>query len=123
MSNTVLVVEDDSAVLNILGIALRSTGHSTVLSSDAESALERLPDKSPDIILCDVNLPGMNGAEFTMAIKSSQLLADTPVILMSAYDEPKDHGADAFVRKPFDPVEVIQLVDEKLTWQEQGDGA
>jgi two-component system, OmpR family, response regulator MtrA len=123
MSNTVLVVEDDSALLNMLGIALRSTGHSTVLSSDAESALERLPDESPDIILCDVNLPGMNGAEFTKAIKSSQLLADTPVILMSAYDEPKDHGADAFVRKPFDPVEVIQLVDEKLAWQEQGDGA
>jgi two-component system, OmpR family, response regulator MtrA len=123
MSNTLLVVEDDSALLNMLGIALRSTGHSTVLSSDAESALERLPDESPDIILCDVNLPGMNGAEFTKAIKSSQLVADTPMILMSAYDEPKDHAADAFVRKPFDPGEVIQLVDEKLAWQEQGDGA
>jgi CheY-like chemotaxis protein len=53
----------------------------------------------------------MNGADFTQTIKSSPSLADTPVILMSAYDEPRGHAADVFVSKPFDPIEVVQLVE------------
>ena len=110
--NTVLVVEDDSAVLMMLGAALKSTGHSTVLIDDAERALEVLPDENPDVILCDLRLPGMNGAEFAAIVKSAPVLADIPVILMSAYDEPKGHAADAFVSKPFDPFDVVQLVEE-----------
>jgi CheY-like chemotaxis protein len=112
MGNTVLVVEDDSAVLTMLSVALRATGHSTALSCDAESALARLPDEDPDLILCDVNLPGMNGTEFTQIVKSAPLLADIPVVLMSAYKEPRKHAADAFVSKPFDPFELTQLVEE-----------
>jgi len=111
MDNTVLVVEDDPTVLTMLAFALRSSGYATLLRSDAESALEGLPDEKPNVILCDVNLPGMNGADFTQTIKSSPSLADTPVILMSAYDEPRGHAADVFVSKPFDPIEVVQLVE------------
>jgi len=111
MDNTVLVIEDDPKVLTMLAFALRSSGHATLLCSDAESALEGLPDEKPNVILCDVNLPGMNGADFTQTLKSSPSLADTPVILMSAYDEPRGHAADVFVSKPFDPIEVVQLVE------------
>ena len=93
MDNTVLVIEDDPKVLTMLAFALRSSGHATLLYSDAESALEGLPDEKPNVILCDVNLPGMNGADFTQTLKSSPSLADTPVILMSAYDEPRRHAA------------------------------
>jgi CheY-like chemotaxis protein len=112
MRNRVLVVEDDPSLLMMLNVTLRSSGHAVVLSSDAERALERLPDESPDVILCDVNLPGMKGTQFTELVKSDPLLADTPVVLMSAYDEPQAHAADAFVSKPFDPIEVTELVEE-----------
>ena len=112
MGNTVLVVEDDPSLLMMLSVTLRSSGHEVVLSSDAELALETLPEESPDVILCDVNLPGMKGTEFTEIVKSTPLLADTPVVLMSAYDEPTSHAADRFVSKPFDPIEVTELVEE-----------
>ncbi|TMF08762.1 MAG: response regulator [Chloroflexi bacterium] len=112
MQNTVLVVEDDPSLLMMLSVTLRSSGHTVVLSSDAELALETLPEESPDVILCDVNLPGMKGTEFTEIVKAAPHLADTPVVLMSAYDEPRNHAADAFVSKPFDPIEVTELVEE-----------
>ena len=117
MRNTVLVVEDDPSLLMMLSVSLRSSGHTVVLSSDAELALETLPEESPDVILCDVNLPGMKGTEFTEIVKATPLLADTPVVLMSAYDEPRNHAADAFVSKPFDPIEVTELVEELASRQ------
>jgi CheY-like chemotaxis protein len=54
----------------------------------------------------------MNGSEFAGLLKSAPPLADTPVILMSAYDEPRKHAAQAFVSKPFDPIDLINLVEE-----------
>ena len=78
MGNTVLVLEDDPSLLMMLSVTLRSSGHEVVLSSDAELALETLPEESPDVILCDVNLPGMKGTEFTEIVKSTPHLADTP---------------------------------------------
>jgi CheY-like chemotaxis protein len=111
--NTVVVVEDDSAIITMLTIALGFTGDSTVLSvKDAESALDRLSNEKPEVILCDVKLPGMSGAEFTDIVKSAPALSSTPVILMSAHGEPEHHAADAFVSKPFDPYELAQLVEE-----------
>ena len=80
MGNTVLVVEDDPSLLMMLSVTLRSSGHEVVLSSDAELALETLPEESPDVILCDVNLPGMKGTEFTEIVKSTPHLTDTPVV-------------------------------------------
>ena len=53
----------------------------------------------------------MNGAELTQLLKSAPLLADTPVILIIDDDEPRGHAADAFDSKPFDPIEVVQLVE------------
>jgi len=53
----------------------------------------------------------VNGAELTQLLKSAPLLADTPVILMIDDDEPRGHAADVFVSKPFDPIEVVQLVE------------
>ncbi len=117
MGNTVLVLEDDPSLLMMLSVTLRSSGHEVVLSSDAELALETLPEESPDVILCDVNLAGMKGTEFTEIVKSTPHLADTPVVLMSAYDEPESHAADVFVSKPLDPIEVTELVEELASRQ------
>jgi CheY-like chemotaxis protein len=52
----------------------------------------------------------MDGAAFVEVVRSSDL-ANTPVILMSAYEEPEQHSAHTFLRKPFDPFEVVQLVE------------
>jgi len=85
------VVEDDPTLLSMLAFALRASGHTPLLKSDAVTTLEELPDEAPDVILCDVHLPGMNGAEITQLLRSAPLLADT---------------------KPFGPMEVVELVEE-----------
>jgi len=106
------VVEDDPTLLSMLAFALRASGHTPLLKSDAVTTLEELPDEAPDVILCDVHLPGMNGAEITQLLRSAPLLADTPVILISDDDEPFEHTADTLVTKPFGPMEVVELVEE-----------
>jgi len=111
MGATVFVVEDDAATRHMLGSVFTTTELKAVLLTSAEDALERLRDEPPDVILCDLNLPGMNGDAFIDAAKSSGL-ADTPMILMSAYGEPKQHSADVFLGKPFDPFAVVDLVEE-----------
>jgi CheY-like chemotaxis protein len=112
MGHTVFVVEDDATVLRLVSVTLRAYGYDAITSSNAEGALEKLPDEMPDVIICDVQLPGMNGAQFTDLVKAAPLLTDTPVILMSAHDEPQQHAAQAFVSKPFDSLEMVRLVEE-----------
>jgi two-component system phosphate regulon response regulator PhoB len=106
----VLVVEDDPALRRLLGYILETNGLTPVLLGNAEDALERLPDEHPDVIICDVNLPGMQGTEFVEILRSGDLAA-TPVVLMSAYGEPEQHSADMYVGKPFEPFELAQLVE------------
>ena len=110
MAATVLVIEDDPATGRLLESVLQIGGLQPVLITNAEDALERLPDEEPDVILCDLQLPGMDGAAFIEIVKASDL-ADTPVVLMSAYGEPEQHSADTFVGKPFDPFEVTHLIE------------
>jgi two-component system phosphate regulon response regulator PhoB len=113
MNATVLVVEDDPAMQRLLASVLQDSAIEPVLLSNAEDALRRLPQDLPNLILCDLNLPGMNGAAFIEALRASDL-AKTPVILMSAHDEPPQHSANLFVSKPFDPFVVVDLVEEMI---------
>jgi CheY-like chemotaxis protein len=115
MGNMVLVVEDNPSLLDMLGVTFRSSGYSTVLCPNAEAVLGRLAGQSPDAIICDVNLPGMAGTQFTDLVKLSRRFGDTPVVLMSAYGEPEKHSADAFVSKPFDPMEMVEVVDDLVS--------
>ena len=112
MGNKVLVVEENKTLRVVLSFAFRSKGHATVLSADAETALAKLPGDSPDVVICDVNLPGMDGAEFTHVVRSSPLLAHTPIVLLGDDDGSDEHAADAWVTKPFDPVEVVELAEK-----------
>lgn len=110
MHEIVMVVEDDRSIRHLLGAVLRANGLEPVLVPDAETALERLPSEQPDVILCDVKLPGMNGDQLCQIVKSGKL-ASTALVLMSAYDEPNHHAADAFIAKPFEPSEVVDLIE------------
>ena len=110
MGAKVVVIEDDRAVLRLLDSILRSSDMEPVLFTNAEDALERLPDERPEVVVCDLSLPGMNGVAFVEILRTTAL-AGTPVLLMSAYGEPKQHSADIFLGKPFDPLDVSQLVE------------
>jgi two-component system nitrogen regulation response regulator GlnG len=103
------VVEDESAIRRLIVVVLRDLGLETISAPDAETALGMLETASPDLIITDVRLPGMDGVEFTRRVKSDGE-RKTPVLLTSAYGEPRGHQGDGFLPKPFDVDTLAEAV-------------
>jgi two-component system nitrogen regulation response regulator GlnG len=93
---------------------LGDAGWETSTFADAESALAVLPDSPPDLIVTDVQLPGINGDELVSQLRDDTNFNDLPIILMSAHREPRAHRADAFLPKPFD-IEDVQALASRVT--------
>lgn len=116
MATTILVVEDDKAIREMLGFTLKQSGFECELVSDAELGFESLNRQQPDLILLDWMLPGMDGIEFIRRLRSNEFLANIPVIMLTAKGESEDMvkglsvGADDYVNKPFSPVELIARI-------------
>ena len=108
MTDTVLIVDDDEAVLTMLYKVIRSNGIEADTVSGGEQALKALESKPYDLILLDVNLHGMDGFQVVQSIRKRGL--KTPVILVSGRKEDYDTlygldiGADDYVTKPFNPI-------------------
>ncbi|HXG41546.1 MAG TPA: response regulator [Dehalococcoidia bacterium] len=109
-----LVVEDEPAILRLVSLVLQDLGLDVVVASDAETALDMVYSRRPDIVLADVQLPGMDGIELARRLKLDPALARTPVLLMSAYGEPPDHQGDGFLPKPFNPEELTDFLRSYL---------
>jgi CheY-like chemotaxis protein len=116
-----LVVDDEPAILRLVATVLRELGVETLTATDAETATVILKSSKPDLIVTDVRLPGMSGVELAHHVKSNRRLRKTPVLLMSAYSEPKGHEGDGFFPKPFDIVELEELFSRYIP--ENGDGS
>jgi len=120
-ANVCLVVEDEPSILRLITIALQDLGFDHILPAEsAEAALQLLEntDLAPTVAITDIRLPGMNGVELTRRIKADERFPDTPVLLMSAYGEPRDHEGDAFLAKPFDVDEFAEFVSPYLVTSE-----
>ncbi len=108
---TCMIVEDEPAIRRLVSVVLQDMGCDTLAAGDAETALRMLKTERPDVILTDVRLPGISGVELTQQIKADESLADTPVLLMSAYGEPNGHKGDGFLAKPFDIDTLAEFVN------------
>lgn len=109
---SILVIDDDEAISSMLAMALRIDGARTTTQGNAEDAFAGLGGDKPDVILCEVDLPGMGGVEFVRRLKADEQFASIPVVLMGRSKEPKGHQADAFLAKPFDPLDAVDVVDQ-----------
>ncbi|MEO6197620.1 MAG: response regulator [Dehalococcoidia bacterium] len=119
--NVCLVVEDEPAILRLVKIALQDLGVDHILPApSAEAALQLLEESelTPSIAITDVRLPGIGGVELTRRIKADARFLDIPVLLMSAYGEPREHEGDAFLAKPFDVDEFAEFVSPYLVTSE-----
>lgn len=116
---TVMAIDDDSEVLQYLR-ALLDTSYNVVSCFDGDTALRKMHEQAPDIVLSDVVMPGMSGYELCRTIKSDMLISHIPVILITAKGSVKeqveglDAGADAYVTKPFDPSYLKALLKSQL---------
>ena len=113
MSARCLVVDDEPAILRLVAVVLRDLGCDTLMAEDAESALRIIESDHPDVVISDIKLPGMDGVELARRIKSNAG-SGTPVLLMSAFAEPRHHQGDGFLAKPFDIEGLIDFVSPYL---------
>ncbi|MBW4079655.1 MAG: response regulator transcription factor [Acidobacteria bacterium] len=111
---TVLIVDDESGVRDLLSDALRFAGYDTEVASQGREALELFRLKRIDLCVVDINMPTMDGFEFLEIVRKSD--PTTPVLLLSARDSSDDiarglrYGADDYVRKPFSVEELLLRV-------------
>jgi two-component system response regulator ChvI len=104
MSHEIALVDDDRNILTSLSIALQSEGFVTRLYSDGEAALKALLDNPPDIAVCDIKMPRMDGLELLRRLREKSAL---PVIFLTSKDDELDEalglalGADDYIAKPF----------------------
>jgi CheY-like chemotaxis protein len=111
---TCLVIDDEPAILRLVAVILEDLGCETLTARDAESALQVMEKQDPDFVISDVKLPGMDGLELARRIKSDDKLENMPVLLMSAFGEPRNHPGDGFLAKPFDIDSLVDFVSPYL---------
>ncbi|MBW2433868.1 MAG: SpoIIE family protein phosphatase [Deltaproteobacteria bacterium] len=118
---SLLLVDDNPTNLQVLYQTLENTGCKLLVAKNGETALSIAQKASPDLILLDIMMPGIDGFEVCRRLKADPATADIPVIFLSALTDTKDKvqglqlGAVDYVSKPFQPDEVIARVDTHLT--------
>jgi two-component system response regulator MtrA len=122
MRARVLVVDDDPALAEMLGIVLRGEGFDPAFVADGGKAVQAYRDLKPDIVLLDLMLPGMSGIDVCRAIR---LESGTPIIMLTAKSDTVDvvlgleSGADDYVVKPFKPKELAARIRARLRRAEE----
>ena len=111
--NTILICDDDKDIVSALDIYLTSEGYATVKAYDGLECLRLAESEPVDLILLDVMMPGLDGIRTTAKLRES---CNVPIILLTAKSEDSDKilglniGADDYITKPFNPIEVIARV-------------
>ena len=120
MAATILVVEDEPAIQELISYGLRQAGHVTLCAGDAEQAMTIVNDVLPDLVLLDWKLPGMSGIEFAKLLRRVARTKNIPIIMLTARAEESDKvsgleiGADDYITKPFSPRELIARIKAVL---------
>jgi len=120
MAATILVVEDEPAIQELISYGLRRAGHVTFCAADAEQAMAIVNDVLPDLVLLDWMLPGMSGIEFAKLLRRVARTKNIPIIMLTARVEESDKvsgleiGADDYITKPFSPRELIARIKAVL---------
>lgn len=111
-----LVVEDETAIRDMIAFALKRAGIAPMLAEDARAAQMAIADRLPDLILLDWMLPGSSGLELARRLRREDLTREIPIIMLTARGEAADRvlgleiGADDYVVKPFDPRELVARI-------------
>ncbi|MDP9387448.1 MAG: response regulator [Actinomycetota bacterium] len=120
MASRVLVVDDDPVIQKLLKVNFEMEGYEVILASDGVEGLDRARVERPDAVILDIMMPGMNGLDVARTLKGEPSTASIPVLLLSAKAQEADlragddTGADDYVTKPFDPLDLLQRVRDLI---------
>ena len=120
MAVTILVVEDEPAIQELISHNLKRAGHDALCADDAEQAISMVNNVLPDLVLLDWMLPNMSGIEFARKLRREARTKSIPIIMLTARVEEQDKilgldaGADDYITKPFSPRELIARIKAVL---------
>ena len=128
MGGSILVVEDEAAVRDLLAANLQRAGYKVMTAGDVPQAEALVRDTRPDLVLLDWVLPGIPGLTFARRLRSDQRTKDISIVLLTARAEEQDKvmglegGADDYVTKPFSPRELLARINAVLRRSNHGGG-
>ena len=118
MSRTILVVDDDPMIRRLIATTLGDvSGYSLREARNGEEALESALEDSPEIVLLDYEMPGLDGVETCRRLRSDPVTADATIVMLTGYSDDAAErratraGADHFLAKPFSPLHLLRLID------------
>jgi DNA-binding response OmpR family regulator len=119
----ILVCDDDPVILRLLQVNLELEGYDVITGRNGEEAVTLAEETTPDLVILDIMMPRLDGYQACKQIKNNNSTKDTPVIFLSAkaqqsdIDKGKEFGVSAYLTKPFDPNELLSIVDRLLRQQ------
>ena len=116
MATHILIVEDEPEIRELLNFSLARAGFRVTEAESAESALQKLFDQLPDLVIVDWMLPGMSGVDLAKRIRKDELTSSLPLLMLTARSEESDvlksfdSGIDDYMSKPFSPKELVARI-------------
>lgn len=120
MNKTIMIVDDSASIRQVVGLTLKNAGYDTVEAVDGRDAVGKLDGRRVHLIICDVNMPNMDGISFVKQMKTMPSYRFTPVIMLtteageSKKQEGQLAGARAWVVKPFRPAQMLAAVSKLI---------
>jgi CheY-like chemotaxis protein len=120
MPATVLVVDDEIHMRRLAARILELAGYNVLEAASGSEALSIIEQTPPDVITCDISMPGMSGFELLAAVKAMPSRAEIPVIMLTALGQNKDIsratdlGAAAYISKPFSSAKLVETIQGQL---------
>ena len=114
-----MVVDDDAVILKLLQVNFELEGYEVIAAPGGREALQHARDASPDVVVLDVMMPGIDGLEVARRLRDDPLTSDLPILLLSAKAQVADieagrHLAADYMTKPFDSLELLERVSALL---------
>jgi len=120
MAKTIMIIDDSVSLRQVVAIALTTAGYEVIAACDGQDALAKLTGQKVNLMICDVNMPNMDGISFLKAVRTLPAYKFTPVIMLTTEageDKKKEGqaaGARAWVVKPFKPEQLLVAVSKLI---------
>jgi len=120
MGKKVLIIDDEKLIIRMTAYVLESSGYQVISAMDGESGYRTAVEEQPDIVLLDINMPGLDGWGTLELIKKDEKTRDIPVIIFTAKEMPKarkiavEKGASDYITKPFEIDDLLEKVNNLL---------
>ncbi len=120
MAKTIMVIDDSASIRQVVNLTLKKAGYDVIEACDGQDALGKLQGQKVNLMICDVNMPNMDGISFLKNVKMNASYRFTPVIMLTTESqegkkqEGKMAGAKAWVVKPFKPEQMLEAISKLI---------